>query len=104
MIRKFTVSHDDSIPFPLPGCHRPVAWHLRHGQILITHRFMQGGKGWTGTWTQNFFAALADDESAISATPAGSSSPTAKSIWSTLSWTTPPRGRFAATVSPCRMF
>ena len=25
---------------------------------------MQGGKGWLGTWTQNFFAALTDVESA----------------------------------------
>ncbi|OPZ86640.1 MAG: hypothetical protein BWY76_00850 [bacterium ADurb.Bin429] len=31
---------------------------------MITHRFMQGGKGWVGTWTQNFFAALTDVESA----------------------------------------
>jgi hypothetical protein len=52
-------------PFPLPGCHRPVAGWLEDGQILITHRFMQGGKGWTGWWTQNFFAALTDRESAL---------------------------------------
>lgn len=58
----------EPIPFPLPGCHRPVAGHLRNGQIMITHRFMQGGKGWTGTWTQNFFAALTDDESALAPT------------------------------------
>jgi BNR repeat-like domain len=55
-------------PFPLPGCHRPVAGHLQNGLILITHRFMQGGKGWMGWWTQNFFAALTDDESALAAT------------------------------------
>jgi len=53
------------IGFPLPGCHRPVAGHLQDGRILITHRFMQGGKGWPGWWTQNFFAALTDDESAL---------------------------------------
>jgi sialidase-1 len=35
---------------------------------MITHRFMHGGKGWTGTWTQNFFAALTDDESALAPT------------------------------------
>lgn len=49
---------------PLPGCHRPVAGILQSGKILITYRFMQGGKGWVGTWTQNFFAALTDVESA----------------------------------------
>ncbi len=53
-----------AIPFPLPGCHRPVAGFLQDGRILITHRYMQGGKGWTGWWTQNFFAALTDVESA----------------------------------------
>ncbi len=49
---------------PLPGCHRPVAGLLQSGKVLITHRFLQGGKGWVGTWTQNFFAALTDVESA----------------------------------------
>lgn len=49
---------------PLPGCHRPVAGMLQSGKILITYRFMQGGKGWVGTWTQNFFAALTDIASA----------------------------------------
>lgn len=53
------------IRFPLPACHRPVAGHLKNGQILITHRFMQGGQGWCGWWTQNFFAALTDDDSAL---------------------------------------
>lgn len=49
---------------PLPGCHRPVAGMLKSGKIMITYRFMQGGKGWLGTWTQNFFAAVTDVESA----------------------------------------
>lgn len=49
---------------PLPGCHRPVAGLLQSGKIMITHRFLQGGKGWVGTWTQNFFAALTDVDSA----------------------------------------
>ncbi|MBT4097385.1 MAG: exo-alpha-sialidase [Gemmatimonadetes bacterium] len=49
--------------FPLPGCHRPVAGMLTNGLMLITHRFMQGGKGWVGWWTQNFFGALTDMES-----------------------------------------
>ncbi len=58
-------SWGEIIDFPLPGCHRPVAGHLADGSILITYRFMQGGKGWLGSWTQNFFAALSNDESAL---------------------------------------
>ena len=54
------------INFPLPGCHRPVAGYLRDGRIMITYRFMQGGKGWLGAWTQNFFAAVTDEQSAVS--------------------------------------
>lgn len=50
---------------PLPGCHRPVARVLDSGKIMITYRFMQGGKGWLGNWTQNFFAALTDIDSAL---------------------------------------
>lgn len=46
--------------FPLPGCHRPVAGMLDDELMLITHRYMQGGKGWVGWWTQNFFAGLTD--------------------------------------------
>ncbi|MBE7465295.1 MAG: exo-alpha-sialidase [Planctomycetes bacterium] len=53
------------VRFPLPGCHRPVAGMLQSGKILITYRFMQGGNGWLGAWTQNFFAALTDPESAL---------------------------------------
>lgn len=49
---------------PIPGCHRPVTGLLQSGKVLITYRFMQGGKGWLGSWTQNFFAALTDQESA----------------------------------------
>lgn len=48
---------------PLPGCHRPVAGLLQSGKVLIAHRFMQGGKGWLGYWTQNLFAAITDVES-----------------------------------------
>ncbi|MCH2176793.1 MAG: glycoside hydrolase [Lentisphaeria bacterium] len=58
----------EAIHFPLPGCHRPVAGMLQDGRIMITHRFMQGGKGWMGWWTQNFFAALTDAESALAET------------------------------------
>jgi len=66
-----SVSHDGGKTwgkvscFPLPGCHRPVSGVLNSGNILITHRFMQGGKGWVGFWTQNFFAALTNKESAL---------------------------------------
>lgn len=68
---KKTISHDNGetwgpvIDFPLPGCHRPVAGFLRDGRIFITYRFMQGGKGWLGAWTQNFFGALTDRESVL---------------------------------------
>ena len=51
--------------FPLPACHRPVPGMLKSGLALITHRFMQGGKGWVGWWTQNFFAGLTDVESCL---------------------------------------
>ena len=67
-------SEDDgltwSLPvrFPLPGCHRPVAGLLRDGRVLITYRFLQGGVHGFGTFMQNFFAALTDVESALSAT------------------------------------
>ncbi|MBF0244549.1 MAG: exo-alpha-sialidase [Planctomycetes bacterium] len=69
-----TISHDqgeswsEPIRFPLPGCHRPVSGFLQDGRIMITHRFMQGGKGWVGSWTQNFFAALTDRASALALT------------------------------------
>jgi sialidase-1 len=74
-----TISRDNGetwgepIAFPLPGCHRPVAGFLKDDRILITYRFMQGGKGWVGTWTQNFFAAITDRESALA--------PTRKEAW-----------------------
>jgi hypothetical protein len=66
-----TISHNcgeswsEPIRFPLPGCHRPVAGFLNDGKIMITHRFMQGGKGWLGSWTQNFFAAITDIDSVL---------------------------------------
>jgi len=69
-----TISHDaghtwsEPIAFPLPGCHRPVAGFLHDGRIMITYRFMQGGRGWLGTWTQNFFAAITDRVSALALT------------------------------------
>jgi len=48
---------------PMPGCHRPVAGILENGYVMITHRFMHGGKGWVGFWTQNFFAGFTDQDS-----------------------------------------
>ncbi len=53
------------VMFPLPGCHRPVAGLLQSGHVLITHRFMQGGNGWVGWWTQNTFAGWTDLESCL---------------------------------------
>jgi sialidase-1 len=53
---------------PIPACHRPVAGVLHNGLVLVTHRYMQGGKGWVGWWTQNFFAALTDVESCLAHT------------------------------------
>ncbi len=53
------------VAFPLPACHRPVAGMLQSGKVMIVHRFMQGGKGWIGWWTQNTFAALTDIESCL---------------------------------------
>jgi len=54
------------VRFPIPGCHRPVAGWLQSGRILITHRFRQGGNGW-GWSTQNTFASLTDEASALAA-------------------------------------
>ena len=51
---------DEVYNVPIPGCHRPVAGYLKSGNVLLTHRFMQGGKGWLGSWTQNVFATLLD--------------------------------------------
>ncbi|HPS34545.1 MAG TPA: sialidase family protein [Oscillospiraceae bacterium] len=68
---KKAVSHDGGktwgkvTDFPLPGCHRPVSGVLKSGNILITHRFLQGGNGWLGHWTQNFFAGLTDRDSVL---------------------------------------
>lgn len=47
-------------PMPIPACHRPVSGLLNSGKLMISYRFMQGGKGWLGNWTQNFFAAITD--------------------------------------------
>lgn len=50
---------------PLPGCHRPTAGILADGRILITYRFLQGGKGGFGNNTQNMFGAVMDRDTAL---------------------------------------
>jgi sialidase-1 len=35
---------------------------------LMTYRYMQGGKGWLGSWTQNFFGAFFDHNSLLATT------------------------------------
>jgi len=39
-------------------CHRPVVARCANGTYLMTYRYMQGGKGWLGSWTQNLFGAF----------------------------------------------
>ena len=52
--------------FPLPGCHRPTGGLLADGKVLVTYRFLQGGRGgWLSNRCQNFFAALSDVESLL---------------------------------------
>ena len=51
--------------FPMPACHRPVAGVLDSKHVLVVHRYMHGGKGWVGWWTQNTFAAWTDVESCL---------------------------------------
>jgi hypothetical protein len=105
---------------PLPGCHRPTAGLLQDGRVLVTYRFSQGGKGWLGTWTQNFFAALTDVASCLAdtrkeqwsrilpvtltaarsptlGTPAGCSFRTGRFMWCSTSLTMHPMDRSAAT-------
>lgn len=51
--------------FPLPGCHRPVAGVLQSGRVLITYRFMHGGRPGWGSTQQNFFAAITSIDSCL---------------------------------------
>ncbi|MFA7674128.1 MAG: sialidase family protein [Clostridia bacterium] len=66
------ISHDhgehwDGIyNIPIPGCHRPVTGFLKDGNILLTYRFLQGGKGGWGKSTQNFMGAYFSKEAALS--------------------------------------
>lgn len=50
---------------PIPGCHRPVSGFLQDGSVMITHRFLQGGKGGMGSWTQNVFASFMEEEGVL---------------------------------------
>ena len=49
----------------IDACHRPVAAEYAPGKYMMTYRFMQGGKGWLGHWTQNLFAAFFDLNTAL---------------------------------------
>jgi len=68
-----TISQDNGltwsapIPFPLPCCHRPTSGYLQNGQIMITHRFLQGGYIKWGS-AQNLFASFTDDASILAQT------------------------------------
>jgi sialidase-1 len=46
-------------------CHRPVADTCMSGNLFMTYRYMQGGKGWFGAWTQNLFGAFFTKETAL---------------------------------------
>ncbi len=46
-------------------CHRPVAAKCKNGLYLMTYRYMQGGKGWFGSWTQNLFGAFLSERSVL---------------------------------------
>lgn len=67
-LKAFSRDHGESwdgvYRMPIPAVHRPVAGFLQSGRIMMTYRFLQGGRGWLGAWTQNFFAAFFDEESA----------------------------------------
>ena len=49
-------------------CHRPVVQRCTNGMYFMTYRYMQGGKGWLGSWTQNFFGAFFDHNSLLATT------------------------------------
>jgi sialidase-1 len=51
--------------FASPGCHRPVTGILQNGKVMITHRYLPGGKGGWGNMTQNMFATITDVESCL---------------------------------------
>ena len=57
----------------IDACHRPVVGKCKSGNLLMTYRFMQGGRGWLGAWTQNLFGAFFTKESALATTRKGHS-------------------------------
>lgn len=57
---------DGVYKIPIPGCHRPVTGILQDGRILMTFRFIQGGKQGWGKTTQNFMGCLFDKQTALS--------------------------------------
>lgn len=63
--RDFGASWEGVYTLPIPGCHRPVSGKLKDGRILLTYRFLQGGAGWMGHCTQNTFAAVFSEETAL---------------------------------------
>lgn len=56
---------DGVYPIPVPGLHRPTAGYLQDGRIMITHRFLQGGRVNLHSMTQNVFAAFMEEEDAL---------------------------------------
>lgn len=46
-------------------CHRPVVARCENGMYFMTYRYMQGGKGWLGHWTQNLFGAFFNERTAL---------------------------------------
>ena len=65
------ISHDYGTTWEGPyetnidACHRPTAGLCQSGNLFMTYRFMQGGKGWAGIWTQNLFGAFLSRESLL---------------------------------------
>jgi sialidase-1 len=56
---------DGVYPLPSPGVHRPTSGYLADGRIMITHRFLQGGEWGWGYVTQNVFATVFDEKTAL---------------------------------------
>lgn len=52
----------------LDCCHRPVVAKCENGMYLMTYRYMQGGRGWHGFWTQNLFGAFLSERSVLART------------------------------------
>jgi sialidase-1 len=48
-----------------PGMHRPVGGVLQDGRVLITHRYVPGGRTGWGYMTQNTFATFLDVASCL---------------------------------------